>query len=182
MESRIISLIEEQIVVGFTGKLNILSSYNRQYLGHILFANGQLIHATLNKATGTKALFQIILEENESNKFNLILEPELVDEKERTIHQTFADLKNKFSEVLTEHRDALKFRPPENIKILIDSEFIEDSLPVTPKEFEVLKALTEWNTPKDLYENCHLLEYEIIMALVSLRKKEALKIIAPRNL
>ena len=84
MDSKIISLIEEQLAVGFTGKLNVLSNYNRQYLGHILFKNGDLIQATFNKTDGKKALFQIILEEEVGHKFNLVLEPELVEEKENT--------------------------------------------------------------------------------------------------
>ncbi len=181
MESKIISLIEEQVAVGFTGKLNFLSIYNRQYLGHILFKNGELIQATFHKSMGKKALFQIILEEEIGHKFNLVLEPELVDEKERFIHRPFSELKLKFADLLREHRESLKYRPPENIKIIIDAEFLEDSLAVTPEEFEVLKTLTEWSTPKELYEHCQLLEHEITMALVSLRKKEGLKVVAVRN-
>lgn len=181
MESKIINLIEEQIAVGFTGKLNLLSNFNRQYLGHILFKNGELVQSSFNKSLGLKAFFKIILEESFGNKFNLVLEPELVDDKERMIHHPFPTLKKKFSDLIKEHNDSLKYRPPENIKILIDPEFIEDSLPVSQEEFEVLKALTEWSSPKDLYEHCPLLEHEITMALVSLRKKEGLKIVALRN-
>jgi hypothetical protein len=181
MESKIINLIDEQVALGFTGKLNFLSNYNRQYLGHVLFKNGDLIQASLNKSRGLKALFQMILEEEVGNKFNLVLEPELVEEKERAIYYPFSELKFKFVDLLHAHRESLKYRPPENIKIVIDAEFLEDSLPVTPEEFEVLKTLTEWSSPKELYEHCQLFEHEITMALVSLRKKEGLKVIAVRN-
>ncbi len=181
MESKVINLIDEQVVLGFTGKLNFLSHFNRQYLGHILFKNGEVVQASFNKSNGMKALFQIILQEEVGNKFNLVLEPELVDEKENTIHKPFSELKLMFTDLLSAHRESIKFRPPENIKIVIDAEFLEDSLPVTPQEFEVLKTLTEWSSPKDLYENCQLFEHEITMALVSLRKKEGLKVVAVRN-
>jgi hypothetical protein len=85
------------------------------------------------------------------------------------------------SDVIKQYRDSLKFRPPENVKIIIDHEFIEDILPVTAQEFEVLETLTEWSSPFDIYQHCQLLDHEITWALVSLRKKTALKIIAVRN-
>jgi hypothetical protein len=52
---------------------------------------------------------------------------------------------------------------------------------VSPEEFEVLVTLTEWNSPNDIYRHCQLLDHEITLALVSLRKKGALKIIAAQN-
>jgi len=33
MESKVMGVIEEQIAVGFTGKVNILASFNRQVPG-----------------------------------------------------------------------------------------------------------------------------------------------------
>jgi hypothetical protein len=109
------------------------------------------------------------------------VEPEVVEDKERQIHYPYAVMRNKMSDVIKQYRDSLKFRPPDNVKILIDAEFIEDSLPVTPQEFEVLETLTEWNSTYDVYQHCQLLDHEITWALVSLRKKSALKIIASRN-
>jgi hypothetical protein len=109
------------------------------------------------------------------------VEPELVDEKERQIHYPFSVIKNKLAEVLKLYRESIKLKPPGNVKILIDVGFIEDTITVNQEEFEVLKALTEWSNPADIYQNCSLLDHEITISLVSLRKKGALKILAPRQ-
>jgi hypothetical protein len=180
MESKVMGVIEEQISVEFTGKVNILSAYNRQFLGHILFKDGEVIQVIFNNQRSLKAFYQLIIQEYSLQSFEYVVEPELVDEKERQIHYPFAILKSKMSDVLKQYRDSLKLRPPENVKILIDAEFIEDTLPVTPEEFDVLETLTEWNTAHDIYQNCDLMDHEITWALVSLRKKGALKIIAPK--
>jgi hypothetical protein len=181
IEMKIISAIEEQIAVQFTGKVNVLSTFNRQYLGHVLFRNGEILQVVFQSHRGLKAFYQLIIQEYSLQSFNYIVEPEVVEENERQIHYPYAVIRNKMADVIKQYRDSLRFRPPENVKILIDAEFLDDNLPVTPQEFSVLETLTEWNTPFDIYQHCSLLDHEITMALVSLRKKNALKILAPKQ-
>lgn len=180
-EFKILATIEEQIAVQFTGKVNVLATFNHQYLGHILFKDGEIYQVVFQNLKGLKAFYQLIIQEFSLQSFNYVVEPEVVEDKERQIHYPYAVIKNKMSDVVKQYRDSLKYRPPENVKILIDSEFMEDTLPVTPQEFDVLEVLTEWNSPFDIYQHCALLDHEITWALVSLRKKNALKIIASRN-
>jgi hypothetical protein len=180
MDSKVMGVIEEQQSVRFTGRVNILAAFNRQYLGHILFKDGDVIQVTFSGHQGIKAFYQLIIQEYSLQSFDYIIEPEVVEERERQIHYPFAVIKNKMADVLKQYRESLKVRPPENVKIIIDAEFIEDTLPVTPQEFEVLETLTEWNGPFDIYQNCQLMDHEITWALVSLRKKGALKIVAAR--
>jgi undecaprenyl pyrophosphate synthase len=110
-----------------------------------------------------------------------VVEPEVVDEKERQIHYPYAVLKNKLQEVLKLYKESIKLRPPENVKILSEASFLTSNEAVSPEEFEVLMTLTEWTNPNDIYRQCPLLDHEITQALVSLRKKGALKIIAAQN-
>jgi hypothetical protein len=181
MESKVMGVIEEQISVQFTGKVNILAAYNRQFLGQILFKNGEVIQVSFNNQSGLKAFYQLIVQEYSLQSFDYVVEPELVEEKERQIHYPFSIMKNKMADVLKQHRESLKYRPPENVKIIVDAEFLEDSLPVTSQEFAVLETLTEWNNPYEIYENCGLMDHEITWALVSLRKKGGLKILGPSD-
>ena len=180
-EFKILETIEEQIAVQFTGKVNVLSTFNRQYLGHLLFKDGEIFQVVFQNFKGLKAFYQLIIQEFCLQSFNYVVEPEVVEDKERQIHYPYGVMRNKMSDVIKQYRESLKFRPPENVKIIIDHEFIEDILPVTPQEFEVLETLTEWSSPFDIYQHCQLLDHEITWALVSLRKKTALKIIAVRN-
>jgi hypothetical protein len=180
-EFKILLSIEEQISVQFTGKVNILATFNHQFLGHILFKNGEIFQVTFQQLKGLKALYTILIQEYSLQSFNYVVEPEVVEEKERQIDLPYMVIKNKMSHIVDLYRESLKFRPPENVKILIDAEFLEDSISVTSEEFEVLKTLAEWNNVYDVYQHCSLLDHEITAALVSLRKKSALKILGHRN-
>lgn len=181
LKLKILECIEEQVAVEFTGKVNILSTFNHQYLGHLLFKNGEVYQVIFQNHKGLKAFYQLIIQEFSLDSFNYVVEPEVVDENERQIHYPFAVIKNRMTDVIKQYRDSLKYKPPENVRILIDAEFMEDTLPVTPQEFTVLETLTEWSSSYDIYQHCELLDHEITWALVSLRKKSALKIIGSRN-
>lgn len=178
MELKIESVMDEQASVKFTGKLNILSNFNRQFLGHILFLDGEVIHAKFNAQEGVKALYQLYVQEFSLNSFHYVVEPELISPAERKITIPYSNLKTMLKNVLSEYQSSLKQRPPENVKILIDAKFVESLDQVTKEEFEVLATLTEWSKPFDVYQHCGLLDHEITKALVSLRKKNALKILA----
>lgn len=178
---KVLSIFEEQVAVGFTGKLNVLSTFNHQFLGHVLFQNGQVVQAKLDDYTGMKALYHLLLQEAALQSHQYVIEPEVVEEREDFFQTPFPILKSQLIEWVKLHHETLKHRPPENVKILIDADFLEDTLPVTPSEFEVLASLTEWNRPYDIYQHCSLLDHEITTALVSLRKKSALRIVAAQD-
>lgn len=181
MKSKLLEVIEEQVAVQFTGKVNILATFNRQFLGHFIFKNGEIFQVKFQKLSGLKAFFSILTQEHALNSFDFVVEPEVVEDSERQIHYPFGVLKQRMANVLKQFEESQKMRPPENVKIIIDEEFMEDTLPVTPEEFDVLLTLTEWNNPYDVYQNCELLDHEITLSLVSLRKKGALKILAART-
>jgi len=180
-ELKILGIIEEQLAVQFTGKINILASFNRQYLGHILFKNGEIFQVIFNGHKSLKAFYQLIIQEYSLQSFYYVVEPEVVEENQRQIHYPYSVIKNKMSDVINQYKEASKYRPPENVKILIEGSFLKEKSEVTPQEFEVLETITEWSKPFDIYQHCDLLDHEVTWALVSLRKKKALKILAPKN-
>ncbi len=175
----LISIIEEQISVLFTGKINILSNFNRQYLGHLLFNNGELIQVHFKNMKGLKAFHQVAIEEYTLQSMQYIVEPEIVSESEREIHHPFGVIRNKLNEVIDNYQQSIKFKPPSNVKMMIDVSFLDKAPELTSEEFQILDLLTEWNQPDDIYRHSGLMDHEITLALVSLRKKGALKIIAP---
>lgn len=181
MNLKILDVIEEQVAVTFTGRLNVLSTENHQFLGHLLFKDGEIYQATYKGHKSLKAFYQIIITEFEHNNFDYVVEPEVVSDTERHIHYPYSVLKNKLAEIMKSHKEALKFKPLSNVKIIIDPEFIAGFAPMNGAEFAVLETLTEWSSTDDIYQHCPLQEYEITDALVSLRKKEALKILAKNN-
>ena len=44
MENKIISAIEEQLMIGFTGKLNLLDKDSSQVLGCVYFISGKMVN------------------------------------------------------------------------------------------------------------------------------------------
>ncbi len=181
MDTKLFSVIDDQVSVQFTGKVNILSNFNRQFLGHILFRQGKIVDALFNGILGEKALYHLFIQEFSLQSFEYVVEPEVVDENIIGFLFGTQELKERMADSLKLYQQSLKMKPPENVKIVIDPDFIEDSLPVTSQEFEVLCTLTEWHTSYDIYQHCPLLDHEITMALVGLRKKNALKILATKN-
>jgi hypothetical protein len=180
MELQIVRVLDEQAIVGFTGKINVLSKFNRQYLGHVLMKEGELYQVIYSGSRGLKAFYQIVIEDFSLQGFEFIVEPEVVREEERQVFMKYESLKTKMAEVLKLYRESMKLRPPETVKIVVDAKFMGRPEDVTAEEFEVLSVLTEWNKPVEIYRHCQLLDHEITMALVSLRKKNALKIVASR--
>src|SRR5690606_13462677 len=130
MKSKLMSVVEEQIAVQFTGRVNVLSTFNRQYLGHILFKSGEVIHATFQQMQGLKAFYHLIIQEYSLQSFDYVVEPEVVDENERKIHYPFAVIRNKLADVLKNYKKSVSLRPPENVRILLSSKILEDSTPV----------------------------------------------------
>ncbi len=175
---QIFQVLDEQIVVGFTGKVNILSKTNRQYLGHLLLKNGEVIQAYYRSVSGLKAFYNIVISDYELEPIVFVVEPETVEEKQRGIHFPYTVLKARTQDVLSKYHSTIKLRPSGNLKLLVKADFLADKAEVTPEEFEVMSTLSDWNLVKDIYQNCNLVDYEITLALVGLRKKGALKVIS----
>jgi hypothetical protein len=181
MDSKVIGVIEEQIAVRFTGKVNILATSNHQYLGHFLFKDGEVLQVIFHGHRGVKAFYQLVIQEYSTHAFDYVVEPELVEEEERQIHYPYSLLKKRIGDNLKLYRESLRLRPPENIRIVPEPTFFFGAATLSPEEFDVLATVTDWNTPRDIYQNCQLLDHEITLSLVSLRKKGALKIVASRQ-
>ena len=71
-----------------------------------------------------------------------------------------------------------KLRPPGALKLVLNPNFIVEGQDVAPNEFDVLSAISDYSRVEDIYNHCPLMEYEVTQALVSLRRKGALKVVA----
>lgn len=167
--------------MGFTGKLNVLSSFNHQYLGHVMFLDGRIHSAQLASYTGMKALYHICLQEASLQSLQFIIEPEIVDAEEGRGFPPLKELEKIMREGVKEHFRTVKYRPPENVLIQISPKFVASGDDITPNEFDLLCTLAEWSSPFDVYQHCPLLDHEITAALVHLRQKSALKILARKD-
>lgn len=180
MELKFVPVVEEQMSVQFTGKVNLLSPFNHQYLGHLLFKDGQVIDVKYQGLSGVKAFYHFGIQEYRLEKHQYIVEPEIAHEEDRRIHYPFSVLMSKLENQIKIYDIVSKQRPPENVKIVVDPKMVSPGLECSVEEFSVLSTLTDWSRVSDIYENCKLLEHEITSSLIMLRKKGLLKIVGTK--
>lgn len=180
-EIPVFKILDEQTLVAFTGRINLLERLTRQMLGVIVLREGVVYRAHYRGAQGLKAFYNIVLEGAQLVPQDFIVEPEIIEEKDRQIHYPYSVLKQKTLEVLKRFNAVAGLRPPDHVKLVAKPSFLEAEGDVSEAEFQVLCALAEWSSVRDLYLKCTLLDYEITEALVSLRNQNALSVIAPRT-
>lgn len=170
--------IEEQQVVNFTGKINILKSHNKEYIGCLYLIDGVIVNGTYNDLSPLKAIIKLFsLYQVQDEPLEIIVEPELLSASLKKVDYPNEVLKRKIEENIGKLNGMSSQRPPDDLKLFIKPEFIKNGGDVSHHEYKVLSVISDNNLVKDIYKNCDLFEFEITDALVSLRKKEALKVI-----
>tara|TARA_Y100000768_G_C23986413_1_gene689133 strand:+ start:3989 stop:4531 length:543 start_codon:yes stop_codon:yes gene_type:complete len=168
---------DDQALVSFTGRLNILFKADSKFAGEIIFLDGEVVNAKYKKVDGFKALMKLCVLSNDTENFRKVLEPELILPSQRKISIPLGALKRKISEIFDRYIEAEKLRPPGNMKLLPRAEVIESNIEISPQEYSLLCTLSDYNMVDDVYNNNEMLDFEITQALVSLRKKEIIKVI-----
>jgi hypothetical protein len=180
MNQFLIPILDEQTSVGFTGKVNVLEEKTSKLLGSVYIYEGELYDVEYNEVHGLKAFYNLCIDEfDHAQDLKYIVEPELV-QREQLIKYPFSVLKRKAAEVVTNFKEQRAQRPPKNLKLMIEPSFVDTGEEVTEAEYSLMCTLSDFNLVDDLYKHSPLLDYEITMALVSLRKKNALRVIKKR--
>ena len=175
--TNLIEVLKEQASFGFTGKVNVLSKENGQFLGVIYQQDGLIVGAQVKELKGKKALLKMIFDDVESNEnFKFIVEPEVLSPENVTLKVTFEEIRKEAQGHFQEYLSAKKLRPAPHLKLVIDPEIIVSVEEISPQEFDVLSVITEWCNVSDIYKYSKLMDFEITHALVSLRKKRAIKV------
>jgi hypothetical protein len=177
MSKSLISILDEQVVVEFSGKVNALKADTRQILGSVVLSDGEIIRVDYKGYEGMKALFSLYLDDLEENMVLLVVEPEIVEGIARNLHYPFKTLMQKLSDFMHEYEKNKALRPPNGIKLLANADFLTTGGGINEKEFQVLVTITDYNKIEDIYKHCSLMEYEITQSLITLRQKGALKVI-----
>lgn len=170
--------IEQQQIVCFTGRINILKASNKEWLGCLYLIDGHIVNAKCGALLPLKALIKLVIDyQNQKDKLELIVEPERLSDDYRKLDFPQSILAKKISDTLLKMTEARDKRPPNNLKLFIRPEFVKNGGDITADEFKILQLVSDYNLVKDIYENSDLFEFEITNILVNLRKKEALKVV-----
>lgn len=179
MNTKIVSAIEEQVVLGFTGKVNIIALESSQILGCAYILSGKLINVKYKGVQGAKAFYNACVD-SQDIQVSTIVEAEFVDERERKISTPFSVLKRKMTEIADKYTESKAKRPPDNLKLLIIPSFLSGEIQVNSAEFNLLCTLSDYNKVSEVYKHNPLLDYEITNALVGLRQKGAIKVVSDK--
>ncbi|MBC7711996.1 MAG: hypothetical protein H7177_01560 [Rhizobacter sp.] len=175
--TNLIEVLKEQASFGFTGKINILSQDNGQFLGVIYQQEGLIVGAQVKELKGKKAVLKMIFDDVESNQnFKFIVEPEVIAPEFMSVRITFEEIKVEAQTHFQQYLSAKKLRPANHLKLVIDPEIIVSKDDITSQEFDVLTVISEWCNVSDIYKYSKLMDFEVTHALVSLRKKRAIKV------
>jgi len=169
----IYNVISEQGVFQFTGRINIVSRSSSQLFGAIIMKDGKLINSVYKKKEGIKSIFSLFVDEKTSD-LRFIVEPEVVDDFKINIPYPNNKVFFFIQDQLEQYEKTVKLRPPENLSIFINYEFIESDSLLSRDEFRLICTILDKSKVSEIYSSSELLDYEITMAFVSLRKKGAL--------
>ena len=173
----ITKIIEEQALFGFTGRINVLLEANSQFKGAVLLIDGLLVDAQFEGISNEKALYAMVYKDMiHNNLFSYVVEPEIIEASSAKFKLNIENFKKRASVALNKFREAEKFRPPESLKLVVDGTFIDDGPQVTSAEYSVITVVSEYSRVSDIYKYSKLQEFEVTEALISLRKKNALKV------
>jgi len=170
--------IKEQVTFGFTGKINILTKESSQYLGAVYMLDGHIVNCVYKDQSGQRVLYKVVyddLEEKEDLKF--IAEPEIVGEADILFQLSFNEFKTQAEDEYKNYKDSQRLRPPDDLKLLINADFLLEGENISLSEFDILSLISDYNKVSDIYENSSFSDGDITSMLVSLRKKNALKVI-----
>jgi hypothetical protein len=178
MEFALFTAIEEQQIVCFTGKINLLDKLTKEYQGNLYLMDGKIVNAKVGGLSPMKALLKLVTNfQSNSDSIQIIVEPELLSLEKKKIDYPHLVLIKKIEENLRQLEKTDSNRPPDNLKLLIDPAFVIDGAGVSPDEYSLLCTISDYNLVHDIYEHSDMFDHEITETLVNLRKKQALKVI-----
>jgi len=175
----LIKTLREQSAIGFDGKIVVQDRNLSQHLGNILLCAGTLVGCSFNGERGKKSLLNLLMQEfSSSSSLEYIVEPEVIGLDLIQFEIDLSELEEDFKSILEQTEKNKKLKPPGNKRVVINSDFVCRGATIEPKEFDVLCLISDFGKIQDIYENSFLYEFEVTNALVSLRKKGALKVLS----
>lgn len=173
----ILDILEEQNSFAFSGKVTGTEKLSESETFSLWFKEGQLIEVRTQKRSGLKALYEVFFQEFLGVRFNYKLQ-----EEDATIAQSIyfplAQIKIFLNAIVDDLEDHDEFRPDKQLELIIKSGFVKSGPEITELEYNVLELVAKYASVADIYEKTDLLGFEVSKALVSLKRKDAFKVIA----
>ncbi len=173
----IFEVIEEQAIIGFSGKINFQSKVDGHFIGSIFLLDGKICNCHFDKTQEIKAMVSLYIYLAENNEFQVILEPEIIAIHQSKIDIPISRIKKLCEDSLLKYNNTKSHRPPDHIRLMINESIFESNLEISASEYKLLCTISDNSLVKDIYRECKLLDFEITHHLIELRKKDVLKVV-----
>ncbi len=178
MSNRLVDVIGEQFDFGFTGKTNVLDRRSNQFLGVIYQIDGMVVKCSYKGASGKNGLLRALYDSLMLTTIRYVSEPEILEESISEFSLSKPDMLRELQEFLKDNQESQKLKPPGHLKLVISPTFFISGPPVLPREFDLLKLLTEYAKVSDIYSNSDKQENEVTQGLIGLRRKGAISVVS----
>lgn len=177
----LIHLMQEQAAFGFSGKINILKRGSGQFLGSLWQKGDVITQAFYKNAYGLKMALALGVDEIvHKAEFQFVAEPEIIGEKHLAFELKIGEFKNQLSSYIEQINKSETQRPSSELVLKLRNKIFEIDSPhnLNFEEFLLIKSLIQFQRVGDLYKECPLLDHEITLGLVSLRKQGLIEVVA----
>lgn len=174
----ILDILEEQNSFAFTGTVIAKDKISGLESATLWFQEGQLVELKTFKRSGLKALYEVFFQEFLGVRFDYILNAEKKLRINQSIFFPLAQIKLFLGTIVDDLEDHDEFSPEKNLKLAIKPDFIIDGAEITELEYQVMELIAKYELVSEIYDKTELLGYEVTKALIELRKKEALIVVA----
>jgi hypothetical protein len=166
-----LKIIQQQVEIVFSGKINLLLSHNKQLWGIFYIYRGEIVNVSYGPLVADQALFNLLYDYSFFvRKLDYVVEAELVSEKQRVWRLTFSQFAEKIYCFGQEISQLHRFRPPDYVFLSV--------VPTTPslgnlinkQQRHVMQAIQSYPRVGELYKKSGLLSGDLTKALVSLRR------------
>ncbi len=172
----IITTLEEQASINFTGRVNILDKDRGQFLGVIFLRDGYILSCEYSKRQGKRAILTAIIHDlQDEYNFKIVVEPEIV-EVSNSIRLSVEQIKKLAKHEYEKFQKLSKYRPPLSLRLVISKQLMDNDYRPNFVEFSLLKTISEYSLVDDIYKNSNLFEHEITEHLISLKKNGIIKV------
>lgn len=170
------TLLDQESLM-FTGRINVLDKKTSAMLGHIHFREGIIVSVAYQKKIDKNALVLIFFNESQFDTLKYIVEPEILKESDDETHLKFSGIVASIESGQRIMKEVKNLRPSENLRFLLNAEFLNKGDAVEKEEFELMKIIVDYGLVRDIYKKSLTDETTTTLGLISLRKKGAIKVV-----
>ena len=173
----LLKTLQEQVHIGFSGRVNLLIGNEKRYAGHVLMDGGVVVDCRYEGATGKPALLMAVSYDTFNSSLSKVVEPEIITNDMKMITLSVDEFAAEAKEYLRKSIRLHKIGLPKGVAFSVKREAIfEDDLELLQDEYNLATLLWDFKSFSDIIEDTDMEEERVSIALFGLREKKVLRV------